>query len=87
MTFIDHNCECGHPVVMHGPVESSRERACHCGCVSARPAESVVIETMDDNGTRMPMTQPGARVPIPPPRLMACDCEQCVALYATVGAS
>lgn len=84
MSFIDHNCERGHPALLHGPVRNSRERVCHCGCDSVRPAESVVIETIDNHGRRTPLIHPGTRVPFPPPRLMACDCAQCLDLYEQV---
>lgn len=81
MSFIDHNCVCGHPVMMHGPMFRSSERVCHCGCPSAQPAESVLIETMRIDGERTPLTPLGVLIPFPPPRITACACEQCVALY------
>lgn len=87
MSFIDHNCECGHPVLMHGPMFRSSERVCHCGCPSAQPAESVLIETMRIDGERTPLVHPGARVPWSPPQQVACDCERCVALYEQMEAA
>lgn len=87
MSFIDHLCECGHPIVMHTPCERRRP-VCHCGCVNAvASGESAVIETFTLDGTITPIVAPGSVVPLPLPRLVACRCDTCVALYAAECAS
>lgn len=85
MSFIDHNCVCGHPVIMHAPREHAGV-VCHCGCVDDQAAESVVISTFTLDGMVTPIVAPGHVVPLPPPRHIGCKCESCVALYEEVSA-
>lgn len=81
MSYLAHNCVCGHPFDLHAPFGGPANKPCStstCDCRKPEEAESIILETITANREPTELAGPGVSTG---GYMASCRCQECAELF------